>query len=29
MNQYQDEFQMQLQEYQLNQDARNQQMKEL
>lgn len=29
MNQYQSEFQMQLQEYQLNQDARNQQMKEL
>jgi hypothetical protein len=29
MQQYQNEFQMQLQEYQLNQDARNQQMKEL
>jgi hypothetical protein len=29
MQQYQNEFSMQLQEYQLNQDARNQQMKEL
>jgi hypothetical protein len=29
MNQYQTEFKMQLQEYQLAQDERNQQMKEL